>query len=70
MTYFSNYAMHKKEIDESCILSFTKKGDLRITKNYRGIALTTISANALMFNFRTKPEWLTKELIYNLIEGV
>ena len=37
----------------SCILLFLKKGDLRITKNYRGITLTVIAAkvyNALLLN--------------------
>ena len=29
---------------KGCILPFPKKGDLRITKNYRGITLTSIAA--------------------------
>ena len=36
-----------------CILSFPKKGDLGLVKNYRGITLTSIAAkiyNALLRN--------------------
>ena len=29
---------------KGCILPFTKKSDLELAKNYRGIALTTIAA--------------------------
>ena len=38
---------------KGCILPFPKKGDLRLTKNYRGITLTSIGAkiyNALLHN--------------------
>ena len=41
-----------------CILPFPKKGDLRLAKNYRGIALTSIAAkiyNALLCN-RIEPK--------------
>ena len=44
--------------DQSCVLSFSKKGDLRIAKNYRDISLTSITAkiyNALLLN-RIEPE--------------
>ena len=40
-------------LDKSCILPFLKKGDLRITKNYKGITLTSIATkiyNALLLN--------------------
>ena len=40
-------------MDKSCILPFSKKGDLGIIKNYRGITLTSIVAkvyNALLLN--------------------
>ena len=39
---------------KSCILPFLKKGDLGITKNYRGITLNSIVAkvyNALLLNY-------------------
>ena len=41
-----------------CILPFTKKRDLSITKNYRGITLTVIAANIyiLMLLNRIRPE--------------
>ena len=32
----------KDKLIKGCILPFIKKGDLRITKNYRGITLTSI----------------------------
>ena len=38
---------------KGCIHSFSKKGDLRLAKNYRGITLTSIAAkiyNALLRN--------------------
>ena len=38
---------------KGCILSFPKKGDLRLAKNYRGITLTSIAAkiyNAFLTN--------------------
>ena len=43
---------------KGCILTFPKKDDLAITKNYKGITLTSIAAkvrNALLLN-RIKPE--------------
>ena len=43
---------------KGCILHFSKKGDLRIAKNYRDITLTSIAAkiyNVLLLN-RIKPE--------------
>ena len=43
---------------KGCILSFPKKGDLRLAKNYRGITLTSIAAkiyNALLQN-RIEPK--------------
>ena len=43
---------------KGCILSFPKKGDLRIAKNYQGITLTFIAAkiyNVLLLNC-IKPE--------------
>ena len=43
---------------KGCILPFPKKGDLRLAKNYRGIALTSIAAkiyNPLLRN-RIEPE--------------
>ena len=43
---------------EGCLLPFPKKGDLGITKNYRGIALTAIAAkiyNLMLLN-RIRPE--------------
>ena len=43
---------------KGCILPFPKKGDLSITKNYRGITLTAISAkiyNLMLLN-RIRPE--------------
>ena len=43
---------------KGCILPFPKKGDLGLTKNYRGITLTSIAAkiyNALLRN-RIKPK--------------
>ena len=47
MTYFFNYAMlsiYNREMDKNCILSFSRKSNLRIIKNYRGITLTGIAA--------------------------
>ena len=43
---------------KGCILSFPKKGDLGLAKNYRGITLTSIAANiynALLHN-RIEPK--------------
>ena len=43
---------------EGCLLPFPKKGDLGITKNYRGITLTSIAAkiyNAMLLN-RIRPQ--------------
>ena len=43
---------------KGCILTFPKKGDLGLAKNYRGITLTSIAAkiyNALLRN-RIEPE--------------
>ena len=43
---------------KGCILPFPKKGDIRLTKNYRGITLTSIAAkiyNALLRN-RIEPK--------------
>ena len=45
-------------MEKSCILSFPKKGDFGITKNYSGITLTSIAAkvdNDLLLNF-IKPD--------------
>ena len=54
--------MYKQNTTEKwikgCILPFPKKGDIGITKNYRGITFTAIVAkvfNALLFN-RSWPE--------------
>lgn len=58
---FCNAVYNKQEIKrwtEGCILPFPKKGDLGITKNYRGITLTAIAAkiyNLLLLN-RIRPE--------------
>ena len=44
-------------LTEGCLLPFPKKGDLGITKNYRGITLTSIAAkiyNAMLLN-RLRP---------------
>ena len=44
---------NNREINKRLHLLFPKKGDLRITKNYRAIILTTITAkvyNALLFD--------------------
>jgi hypothetical protein len=43
---------------EGCLLAFPKKGDLSVTKNYRGITLTAIAAkiyNLMLLN-RLRPE--------------
>ena len=43
---------------KECILSFSKKGDLGLAQNYRGIELTSIGAkiyNALLWN-RIEPQ--------------
>ena len=58
MTYCSdtNAVYNQNTIDrwtKGCILSFPKKGDLWLVKNYRGITLTSIAAkiyNALLCN--------------------
>ena len=48
MTYFFNFTtLYIKRIQlrtKGCILPFPQKGDLGITKNYRGITLTPIAA--------------------------
>ena len=45
-TYFSDYATQNKveKWTKGCTLPFPKKGDLRMTKNYRGITLIAIAA--------------------------
>ena len=42
---------------KGCILSFLKKGDLRLAKNYWGITLTSIAAKI----YNTLLQWLQKE---------
>ena len=44
-----------EELKKICILTLMKNGDLGITKNYRGITLSAIDANTLLFN-RIRPE--------------
>ena len=49
---------HKRKLDKKLHPPFTHKGNLRITKNFRGIALTDITAkvyNALLLNL-IRPE--------------
>ena len=49
---------YSKEMDQGCIFPFLKKVDLRITKNYRNITLSTIAVkvyNAPIVN-RIKPD--------------
>ena len=38
---------------KGCILPFSKKGDLRLAKNYRGIILTSIAAKIIMPDYET-----------------
>ena len=60
-TYCSDTAtpnIAKAQWTKGSILSFPKKGDLRISKNYRGITLSSIAAkiyNFLLLN-RIEPE--------------
>ena len=57
---FCNKVYNKNPIErwtEGCLLPFPKKGDLGLTKNYRGITLTAVSAkiyNLLLLN-RIRP---------------
>ena len=63
---------------KGCILSFSKKGDLGIAKNYRGITLIFIAAKiyyALLHNriepkiekiCRKEPKWLLEKSIYDI----
>ena len=41
---------------KGCILSFPKKGDLRLTKNYRGITLTSIAVKIYIAILRNRIE--------------
>ena len=48
---FCNNAYNEDPINrwrEGCLLPIPKKGNLAITKNYRGITLTAIAANVLL----------------------
>ena len=79
------YAGYKQNTLEKwtkcCLLPFPKKGDFGITKNYRGITLTTTAAwvyNALLFNhiwleiekiLRKKSDWLLKKLLHNFTDS-
>ena len=73
---YSNAVYNQNPIDrwmKRCILTFPKKGDLELAKNYRGITLTSIAAKiccALLRNciehkidnfLRKKPKWLPKK---------
>ena len=62
---------------KGCILPFAKKGNLRITKNYRGITLTDIGAKVYNIyhisypthnqeNSKEKSEQLFKKSLHNL----
>ena len=63
MRYFFDYAtpsLNKMQLTKSCIPLFPRKRDLRITKNYRGITLTTIGAkvyNDLLPNLKLRKFW-------------
>ena len=67
LLWYCNTIYYQSTIDrwtKGCILPFTKKGELGIAKNYRGITLTSIAAkiyNILLLN-RIEPEMAFREI--------